>query len=201
MNQLHLRREFYLMLSEAYKHPTAPFITEQPALVDFTRQACLELGYDLPAALYENWPQLLPDLQAATADYQQSFLLPIETRIVPVESIYRRWTQDAGAELPFSAEKGLLMSDHALHVKALYDAYGISIPAEYQSAPDHICLELEFAAFLLELNELEQHSLFLAEHLNWLDELVADAEKQEIPSYYQQIVKLTAQFLSLELRR
>jgi TorA maturation chaperone TorD len=196
-----LRREIYLLLSEAFKQPTAQFVAEQPAMVDFLAQSFQQLGYDLPANLYENWPILLPDLPAAIAAYRQSFLFPVQSRVVPVESIYRRWTIDASAEVPFAAEKGLLLSDHGLHMKALYDTFGIMLPVEFQSTPDHLCLELEFAALLLEHNEETKHGLFIAEHLNWLDDLVAEAEKLAIPDYYRQVIKLTAQFLTLELRR
>ena len=201
MSQAPLRREIYLLLSEAYKQPTEAFVAEQPAMVDFLTQAFQTLGYNLSAALYENWPGMLPDLPTSAAAYRQSFLSPSSSRVVPVESIYRRWTTDASAEVPFAADKGLLLSDHGLHMKALYDSFGIRIPVEFQSMPDHLCLELEFAALLLEQQAEEQHRLFLTEHLNWLDELAADAEDQAIPAYYLQLIKLTAQFLALELRR
>jgi len=196
-----LRREVFLLLSEAFKQPSAQFVVEQNKLVQFLDKAMQELDYSLPSDLYENWPILLPDLPSATAAYRQSFLFPVQSRVVPVESIYRRWTVDASAEVPFAAEKGLLLSDHGLHMKALYESCGISIPAEYQSMPDHICLELEFAALLLEQQAEEQFRLFLSEHLSWLDELANDAEQQAIPAYYRQLIKLTAQFLTLELRR
>jgi TorA maturation chaperone TorD len=201
MSHTPLRREVYLLLSEAYKQPTEAFVAEQPAMVDFLAQAFQQLNYALPAALYENWPALLPELPTAVAAYRQTFLFPVQSRIVPVESIYRRWTVDASAEVPFAADKGLLLSDHGLHMRALYDSFGIMIPVEFQSMPDHLCLELEFAALLLEQQAEEQHHLFLAEHLNWLDELADDAEDQAIPAYYLQLIKLTAQFLALELRR
>ena len=201
MSQTPLRRDIYLLLSEAFKQPTEAFIAEQPAMVDFLAQAFLEIGYDLPAALYEDWPALLPDLATATAAYRQSFVFPVHSRVLPVESVYRRWTSDASAEVPFAAEKGLLLSDHALHMKDLYEAFGISLPAEYESMPDHLCLELEFAALLLEHHQEEKYALFLAEHLDWLDDLVAEAEQKAVPDYYRQLIKLTAQFLAQELRR
>ena len=170
-------------------------------MVDFLAQAFLEIGYDLPAALYEDWPALLPDLATASAAYRQSFVFPVHSRVLPVESVYRRWTSDASAEVPFAAEKGLLLSDHALHMKDLYEAFGISLPTEYESMPDHLCLELEFAALLLEHDEETKYGVFIAEHLNWLKDLVAEAEQKEIPDYYLQLIKLTAQFLAKELRR
>ena len=201
MSQTPLRRDIYLLLSEAFKQPTEAFIAEQPAMVDFLALAFLEIGYDLPAALYEDWPALLPDLATASAAYRQSFVFPVHSRVLPVESVYRRWTSDASAEVPFAAEKGLLLSDHALHMKDLYEAFGISLPTEYESMPDHLCLELEFAALLLEHHQEEKYALFLAEHLDWLDDLVAEAEQKELPDYYRQLIRLTAQFLAQELRR
>ena len=201
MSHTPLRREVYLLLSEAYKQPTEAYVAEQPAMVDFLTQTFQKLGYDLPAALYENWPALLPDLATATAAYRQSFVFPVHARVLPVESVYRRWTSDASAEVPFAAEKGLLLSDHALHMKDLYETFGITIPEEYESMPDHLCLELEFAALLLEHDAETKYGVFIAEHLNWLDDLVAEAEQKELPDYYLQLIKLTAQFLALELRR
>ena len=201
MTQNSLRREVYLLLSEAFKQPTEQFITEQPPMVDFLARSFQQLGHDLPGDLYENWPALLPDLPSATAAYRQSFLFPVHSRVLPVESVYRRWTSDASAEVPFAAEKGLLLSDHALHMKDLYQTFGITIPEEYESMPDHLCLELEFAALLLEHDAETKYGVFIAEHLNWLDDLVAEAEQKEVPDYYLQLIKLTAQFLTLELRR
>ena len=201
MTRNSLRREIYLLLSEAFKQPTAAFIAEQPAIARFLEQSLQELNYPLPRKLYEDWPALLPDLSTATASYRQSFVFPVHSRVLPVESVYRRWTSDASAEVPFAAEKGLLLSDHALHMKDLYEAFGISLPAEYESMPDHLCLELEFAALLLEHQETEKFALFLTEHLDWLEDLVAEAEQKEIPDYYLQLIKLTAQFLAQELRR
>ena len=201
MTRNSLRREIYLLLSEAFKQPTAAFVAEQPAIARFLEQSLQELNYPLPRKLYEDWPALLPDLSTATASYRQSFMFPVHSRVLPVESVYRRWTSDASAEVPFAAEKGLLLSDHALHMKDLYEAFGISLPAEYESMPDHLCLELEFAALLLEHGEEAKYGLFLTEHLDWLEDLVAEAEQKEIPDYYLQLIKLTAQFLAQELRR
>ena len=201
MNQNKLRSEVYLLLAETYKEPTAQFAAEQPALAGFLQQAFRDLKYDIPPGLYENWPSLATDLPSLANQYRQSFIYPVQTRIIPVESVYRQWTSDTTAELPFATDKGLLMSDHALHMNSLYNAYGITIPQAYHSLPDHICLELEFAALLLELNETDRYFIFIRVHLNWLDELAADAEQQAIPEFYRQVIKLTAQFLALELRR
>ena len=86
-------------------------------------------------------------------------------------------------------------------MKDLYQTFGITIPEEYESMPDHLCLELEFAALLLEHDAETKYGVFIAEHLNWLADLVAEADQKELPDYYLQLIKLTAQFLALELRR
>ena len=39
MTQNSLRREVYLLLSEAFKQPTEQFIAEQPTMVDFLAQS------------------------------------------------------------------------------------------------------------------------------------------------------------------
>ena len=196
-----LRAEIYLILSAAFQKPTAEFIAEQGNMIEFLRQSFDKLDYDIPSQLYAAWPQLAGELAALTDAYYQSFVFPVGTRVVPVESVYRQWTYDETIDAPFAKEKGLLMSDHALHMSALQAAYGLAVPMEYHSMPDHIVLELEFAAVLLERGAKKEFRIFLAEHLNWLDELAADSEKQNIPAYYRQLIKLTAEFVARELRR
>lgn len=201
MNNISLRAEVYLLLSEAFKQPTAELAVEQSNIVSFFAETFAKLNYDISPALYENWPVLASDIAALTEAYHQSFVFPVTSRVVPVESIYRRWTNDTSAAVPFASEKGLLMSDYALHMNTLYNAFGISIPHEYQSMPDHICLQLEFAAFLLTNEPDDRFRIFLAEHLNWVEDLLEDAYKQQIPLYYRQLIQITAQFLAEELRR
>lgn len=201
MNNTGLRAEVYLLLSEALKKPVVEFVNEQKDIVHFLTNAFSELGYKIPPDLYCQWPSLADTLAVLTAAYQQSFTYPVHSRVVPVESIYRRWTQDTTAELPLAGEKGHLMSDYALHMNTLYNAFGLAIPGEYQAMPDHLCLELEFASYLLLHEPPDRYRNFLTEHLNWVDELCLDAEKQQIPLYYRQVIQVTAQFLSEELRR
>lgn len=196
-----LRAEVYRLLSEVFKQPTPAFVEEQSTLVDCLRHAAIELNYDLTPELYENWPMLASNLSSLTSAFRQSFLFPIESRVVPVESIYRPWTYDSTADNLCAQAKGLFMSDHALHMKALFEDHGLALPTEFLSTPDHLCLELEFAALLLDQHKLEHYAVFIQEHLNWLNGLLEDASRQQIPVYYLQAIKLTAQFLSLELRR
>lgn len=201
MEQNEVRAEIYLLLSEIYKQPVESFVREQADMVRFLREGLEFLAYPIPAGLFEEWPELAKDLPTLAAAYHRSFLFPPESRIVPVESVYRPWTRDAGAEIPFGGSEGLLMSDHALHMNALYESFGLAPPPEYKPTPDHLSLELEFAALLLQRNDPERHAVFIREHLDWVDRLAEDALRQDIPAYYLQAVKLTAQFLARELRR
>lgn len=201
MPQHELRAEIYSFLSEALKPPTAEFVAEQAAIAEFLDSALTKLGYALPILPAAAWELVDGGLPAFTAAYHQSFLFPLASRVVPVESLYRVWTSDAGAEPPPGADQGMLMSDHALHMLSLLASYGLALPPAYRSMPDHLALELEFAAFLLARNDLDRHAEFIREHLDWLGELAAAADKQQIPVYYLQVVKLTAQFLAWELRR
>ncbi|WP_378953963.1 molecular chaperone [Pelosinus sp. sgz500959] len=199
MNTQDYRINIYQILSEALKEPQEEFGEEQQDIVDFLQSAFEALQYPIDSENYQLWPNLAKDINGLRNDYRLSFLYPAVKRVLPIESIYRQWTLDETAEVPFAKEKGHLMSDFALHMQALYDQYQLSIPQEYSSMPDHLCLELEFFAFLLENESIELQKVFMNEHLNWVDELYQDAVKQDIPLFYRQVIQVTAEFLKYEL--
>ena len=194
------RQGIYTLLSEALKEPTTDFVAEQAAMAEFFREAWLALPYEESQEPID-WPVAPEGLKAFSQDYCRSFLYPPDVRVVPVESIYRRWTYDETVDVPFAGEKGYLMSDAALHMQALYERYGLEIPEAYQGMPDHLCLQLEFAAALLEHHSEQQLQVFVAEHLGWVDELYQEMADRDIPAYYRGIVRITCQFLSGERRR
>jgi TorA maturation chaperone TorD len=136
-----------------------------------------------------------PDLQA---EFARTFLFPVETRIVPVESVYRPWTVDPTATMSFAHSKGYLLGDAAHHMKHLYDLYDLKVPAELEPVPDHLCLELEFAALLLRRGEPEKYLIFVREHLNWVGELALEAAEKQIPLFYRHLLQSLAAFLAKE---
>jgi TorA maturation chaperone TorD len=87
------------------------------------------------------------------------------------------------------------MGDAALHMKALYEGYGLEFPPEFAATPDHLGLELEFACFLLEKATPEQQAVFWREHLDWVDELSREADDKGIPLFYRQVLQVAAAFL------
>lgn len=85
---------------------------------------------------------------------------------LPVESLYKQWTQLEGNA--FGAQRGLFLGDAARHVRALYEALDIQVPAQFASMPDHLTLELELLSMLLEVGNLEAAREFARDHLDWL---------------------------------
>lgn len=116
----------------------------------------------------------------------------------PVESIHKIWTTDPTACLPIAHERGWLGGDAAAHLRALYAAMQITIPPDFQHAPDHLALELEFMSLLVEQGTPEQQALFRTQHLDWLGDLADDARGRGAPLFYQDLLELTAAFVSLD---
>ena len=111
---------------------------------------------------------LLPPLSALQYFYVRCFIGIGKKSVLPVESVYKKWTEDPTARLPIAGSTGYLMGDAALHARYLLDHYGLSVPPDYQMMPDHLVLLLELAAFLLRQRTEKESHLFLAQHLDWL---------------------------------
>ncbi len=117
-------------------------------------------------------------------DYLTAFIHP-KTRIVPVESIFRQWSEGEKVQLPFARQKGYLLSDRGLHMKALLDNYGLKIPPEMTNTPDHLIIQLEFLGLLLDNQKSDEAETFVGEHLGWLNDLLKTAEeKLPADNYY-----------------
>jgi len=198
MNRQEYRIAVYQILADALKEPGKEFAGVPETNADFLQEAFQVLQYPIDRAMYQLWTSLSSNPSELKRDYLLSFIYPLDKRVLPVESIYRQWTLDQTVEVPFAKEKGYLMSDFALHMKALYSQYQLSIPEEFSSMPDHLCLELEFCGFLLENETTTRQAIFIHEHLNWVDALYEDALKQDIPMFYRQLIQLIAEFLKYE---
>lgn len=121
--------------------------------------------------------------------------------LVPVESIYKVWTTDPSCEMPFARETGYLQGDWAQHLYRVYREIGFDLPAAYADRPDHLVLELEFMGLLVEAGEPAAQQLFLSQHLDWLPQLIADAERKEAPALYVDLFRWIEAFLSMERER
>ena len=91
--------------------------------------------------------------------------------IVAVESLYRRWTEIAGAQLTFAHDTGFYDSDSAAHMRYLYQSLGIELDPQNILPPDHLSLLLGFLALLVEHSTPADSCTFIDEHLDWLPEL------------------------------
>ncbi|MFZ5827883.1 MAG: TorD/DmsD family molecular chaperone [Bacillota bacterium] len=157
------------------------------------RETLQALGLDLPVP-----PSLgARSCRQAQQEYLDALAAPGHP-VRPVESIHKVWTTDPTATLPIANQKGWLGGDAAAHLRALYEAMQISIPPDFAHAPDHLALELEFMSLLIEQGTQEQQELFRAQHLDWLNDLAADARSRGAPLFYQDLLELTAAFVSLD---
>lgn len=121
--------------------------------------------------------------------------------IVPVESIYKVWTTDPSCEMPFARETGLLQGDSAQHLYQVYREIGFELPTVYADRPDHLVLELEFMALLVEAADPTVQRLFITQHLDWIPQLIADAAQKEVPLLYLELFRWIEGFLVLERER
>ena len=195
MDKLAYRKGVLAILADLMQAPTDELVDRLQVTVKYLHEAFSALDYPVPLLAYNDWPKVVGDRETLARAYNQSFIFPPESRVVPVESIYRQWTGDSSAQVPFAKEKGYLMSDAALHMKALYESYGLELPPGFGATPDHLGLELEFACFLLENETAKRQAIFWREHLDWVDELSEDAEKTGIPLFYRQVLRVIAVFL------
>jgi len=100
--------------------------------------------------------------------------------------------------LVFSASKGLIMGDPALHMQELYRRASLEIPREYRSMPDHLVLELEFLALLYRHAPDEAIAKFIGDHLDWIPDLGEAVGRAEPHPFYENAVALLQRFLQHE---
>jgi len=183
------------LLTEPDETSAAVYVDDKAYYEEVCKQdpmlAGREKDWPVPPSTLAEWQQL----------YYQSFVVSAQKCLIPVESIYRQWTYDETCSLPIAKEKGHLMSDAALHMRKLYQEYGVELPESMNQQPDHLALELEFMGVLVELGNLERQRIFVREHLDWVVELFAEAREKNIPQYYQNVLNLIEVWLSIESGR
>ncbi|MFD0702553.1 molecular chaperone TorD family protein [Slackia equolifaciens] len=85
---------------------------------------------------------------------------------VPVESLYTAWSKPGDG--PFAGRTGLYLGDSALYMRDLMRSMGIAIPDEFASTPDHLAIELDLIATMLEAGMAAEAQTFCIERLAWL---------------------------------
>ncbi len=103
----------------------------------------------------------------ARSSFQNELLVPgMPLAAMPVESLYKAWSTQQGNA--FGATRGLYLGDPARHLSQVYRELAIEVPAEFASMPDHLTLELELLALLLDAGNGEAARQLAADHLDWL---------------------------------
>lgn len=138
----------------------------------------------------------IPGFQELSQSYREYFGL-YAPRVSLIESVYRQWSLDPEVDPVMANSRGFLMSDHALHVAALYQEAGLSIPEEFQGMPDHLVLELEFMAMLVENNHPGQKD-FLVDHLTFIEQVVKKSREENLQGVYREVVEFLGKFYQEE---
>lgn len=110
------------------------------------------------------------------------------TRVHPIESVYRKWSEDDTCTLSFASNRGYLMSNRAMHMLYLYREAGLEVPEQFKMAPDHLTLLLEFMAFLCMNTTPDQQNQFIDDHLDWLDLFLQDCEENGHMGFYANLI-------------
>lgn len=134
-------------------------------------------------------------LTALQEEYARLFGQWEGEKISLVESTYKAWTGDKTCGMVFSASRGLLMGDCALHMNELYRRLSLEVPEAFRGTPDHLALELEFLALLYRSASDAQIEQFIGDHLDWLPDLKEALEKTVPHPFYSSAVELIHLFL------
>lgn len=117
---------------------------------------------------------------------------PIDELTQQARSDYMRLLVGAGKESapPWGSvyldKDRLLFSENTLHVRQFYERYEVMAKSKYHEPDDHIGLELEFLAHLINRGELDAALDFAGEFiLPWIDRWNADVQKHAKTDYYR----------------
>ena len=203
--------DLFLQHSDFWRPPDNDFWQDvasgsmDEAIASLSEQA----GYPPLQRDRELFRDLLPPLESLRNFFIRCFIGIGKKSVLPVESLYKKWTEDPTARLPIAGSTGYLMGDAALHARYLLDHYGLSVPPDYQMMPDHLVLLLELAAYLLrQRTETESH-MFLKQHLDWLGrfgEALGETETEEESDrqarrFYQLAVQSLQQTVTCHLQQ
>jgi putative dimethyl sulfoxide reductase chaperone len=134
-------------------------------------------------------------------EYDRLFSRLNNGSISPVESVYKPWTQDPSCSLPFASERGLLMSDSAMHLLEIYRQTGLDMAEEFKGCPDHIALELEFLSYLYGGATDKEVKQFVEDHLDWIPPFRDELMKLHPHPFYGSLLEILDLFLTKERKR
>jgi putative dimethyl sulfoxide reductase chaperone len=185
------RADSYSLLARCY-HPPNESLGE--ALHGFVRQSP-----GLADELLHSFEDA-GGIEALSVDYGALFLGPFKLLAPPYGSVYM--------------EDATVMGDSTMNAKSLYSQEGLDV--SIKEPPDHICVELEFLAFLIR-READENAMgdpeaaavyrrkqqsFLELHLGaWVAEFAERVEQQARTDFYRTLARLTHDFVIDDAQR
>jgi TorA maturation chaperone TorD len=183
------KSELYSIFAEGLKKPTIAWVDwYNNQGKQMMTELLGEISFPQIKEVLESLPGKL-DITDLKRLYIHSFILPGPHRVVPVESVYKIWSEEKSA-LNFASSKGYLMGDAAIHMNYLFKELGIDIPEEFQLSPDHLILQLELLSLLEEGNNHTFIQEFIKEHLNWTGYMMEECNKKHWSGFYYDWLRL-----------
>jgi|GEM_PF-1739578 len=195
--QLHqARHAIYKMLSLAYLYPGdidwTTFIRELPRVLGEASEVLsldvrdeIEVLADMASSL---------DFNELCCDHTALFINnPNTNPISPYESVYLEDT---------------IMGQSARRVGEKYEQYGFTVdPQHSYLLPDHLALELDFMACLIEkaiesgsFSQDEQCRFFIDHPGKWMHQFLADVKRRKPNTYFSLLAGMANKFFQYEMR-
>lgn len=193
--QLHQARyNTYKMLSLAYLYPGDfdwnTFIREAPGILG-EAAGVLPLDITVETATLSKLSNSL-DFEQICFEHTMLFINdPNSHSIAPYESVYLEKT---------------IMGRCARLVREQYEQYGLAVDQQHSYLlPDHIALELDFMACLIEKSmqsgsfSITTQNRFFTDHLGqWMGRFLADVRSVEVRSYFRSLATVADTFFHYE---
>ncbi|HAQ08873.1 MAG TPA: hypothetical protein DCR24_15705 [Bacillus bacterium] len=186
--------EIFMVIAELYKPPTREFWNElkDENLLKTIRKGYADIFKREASSLLESEPS---SFEQICSMYAKTISDGEAKAALPVESLYKPWTQDETCTLPFSKSEGYLQGDSALHIRYLIEIFQIEIPLEYAGMPDHLSILLELLAYFIEHAQDDFTAQFLADHFDWLEEYEKKLAEVSNHPFYPCITKFLIEML------
>ena len=189
-SQMEPRTHLYRLLSRLYRVEVDAPLLETLTGLSFpsTDNKMLADGYSMLTAYLAGRSE--NTLEGLAVDYAKVFLAAGSAdgcAALPCESVY-------------TSPQKLFMQESWEEVIDLYKQYGLKKNNTYSDLmEDHIALELEFMAELIEKGDCETQLSFINSHLlNWIPEFLADIDRYAAQDFYKALGRITLGFLQME---
>ena len=109
-----------------------------------------------------------PDGEELRRFARRHFIGGLAASALPVESLYVPWAPRDQRALTHAT--GHYQSTRSLYMRDLLAALGLTLPEALGTYPDHLTVQLEVLAFLIEEGALAEAQQFLQERFAWLSD-------------------------------